>query len=402
MQRRRLAPPPRSRRASRPRRSRRAATAAQAGCPRRACQEGRACRAVQEGRPGRSQHHEQPAAGASGTGTATKTPASSAGTNAATKAPAAAGDDAAYEAFDQGKYITALELALKAAGKGDPQAHTLVGRIYADGLGTSKNLAAAAQWYARGAELGDTEAMFAVAVMLAEGQGVQKDRTEAARLFEMAAARKHPLANYNLALLFLTGEGKPENPYRAAMHMRFAAESGVVVAQYDLGTLYATGTGVEPNAFEAAKWIGKAADCGAPRGAGRLRRHAVPRPGRRRSTRSAAPRCSAPPRRRGSPPRRSGWRAAWRRVRACRPTCVDAAKWHLIAKSGGLTDEGLEKMLAKLSKADRSKGGEGRRGLALAAPRSAFNSRHANIDQPQRAVMRSFIQRAVRATPPKL
>ena len=34
---------------------------------------------------------------------------------------------------------------------------------------------------------------------------------------------------------------------------------------------------------------------------------------------------------------------------------VDAAKWHLIAKSGGLNDEGLEKMLGKLSKADRSK-----------------------------------------------
>jgi len=34
---------------------------------------------------------------------------------------------------------------------------------------------------------------------------------------------------------------------------------------------------------------------------------------------------------------------------------VDAAKWHLIAKSGGLTDEGLEKMLSKLSKADRGK-----------------------------------------------
>jgi len=34
---------------------------------------------------------------------------------------------------------------------------------------------------------------------------------------------------------------------------------------------------------------------------------------------------------------------------------VEAAKWHLIAKSGGLTDEGLEKMLSKLSKADRGK-----------------------------------------------
>src|SRR5262249_54958814 len=41
------------------------------------------------------------------------------------------GEDAAYEAFDQGKYLTALDLAQKAAEKGDPQAHTLVGRIYA-------------------------------------------------------------------------------------------------------------------------------------------------------------------------------------------------------------------------------------------------------------------------------
>ena len=45
------------------------------------------------------------------------------------------GEDAAYEAFDQGKYLTALDLAPKAAEKGDPQAHTLVGRIYAEGYG---------------------------------------------------------------------------------------------------------------------------------------------------------------------------------------------------------------------------------------------------------------------------
>ena len=71
------------------------------------------------------------------------------------------GDDAAYEAFDQGKYVTALQLAVKAAERGEPKAHTLVGRIYAEGYGTSKNSGLAAQWYARGAELGDPEAMFA-------------------------------------------------------------------------------------------------------------------------------------------------------------------------------------------------------------------------------------------------
>ncbi|MDP4409635.1 hypothetical protein QR507_25800, partial [Escherichia coli] len=84
-------------------------------------------------------------------------------------APAAPGDDAAYEAFDQGRYITALNLALKAAEKGDPQAHTLIGRIYVDGYGTQSNPALGAQWYARGAELGDPEAQFAYGAMLAEG-----------------------------------------------------------------------------------------------------------------------------------------------------------------------------------------------------------------------------------------
>src|SRR5262245_58475115 len=50
-------------------------------------------------------------------------------------------EDAAYEAFDQGRYLTALELAVKAAETGDPQAHTLVGRIYGEGYGVAKNSA---------------------------------------------------------------------------------------------------------------------------------------------------------------------------------------------------------------------------------------------------------------------
>src|SRR5439155_25716588 len=34
---------------------------------------------------------------------------------------------------------------------------------------------------------------------------------------------------------------------------------------------------------------------------------------------------------------------------------VEAAKWHLIAKAAGLADESLDKIVAKLSKADRAK-----------------------------------------------
>ena len=103
-----------------------------------------------------------------------------------------AGNDAAYDAFDQGRYLTALDLAQKAAATGDAQAHTLIGRLYQDGLGVPVDLVVAAQWYRRAAELGDIEGTFAFAVMLAEGDGIQKNRAGAADLFETAAARHAP------------------------------------------------------------------------------------------------------------------------------------------------------------------------------------------------------------------
>jgi TPR repeat protein/thiamine monophosphate synthase len=278
-------------------------------------------------------------------------PPKRASTHVKTPAPA---DDAAYEAFDKGLYLTALELGLKAAERGEPQAHTLVGRIYSEGLGIAKNEPLAAQWFARGAQLGDPEAMFAYGVMLAEGRGVDKDRSEAARHFEAAAARKHALANYNLALLFLKGDGKPENPYRALAHMRFAAESGVAAAQYDLGTMYATGTGTNPNAFDAAKWIGKAAVAG--HAEAQLdyalilfRGHGVPYDPKRGAEffRQAA---------------EKGVATAQNRLARCYAhgagvdrNLVEAAKWNFIARAGGIQDDGLEKLLAKLSQADRTK-----------------------------------------------
>ena len=172
------------------------------------------------------------------------------------------GDEAAYIAFDQGQYLTALKLAEEGVKRNDPQSHTLLGRLYAEGLGVSKEPQTAAKWYARGDELGDIQATFALGVLYAEGRGVKKDRAKSAELFEKAARTGHPLANYNLGLLFLKGDGKPQNPYRAAMHIRYAAEKGIAVAQYDLAGLYQNGAGVEPNALDAARWLSKAAEQG--------------------------------------------------------------------------------------------------------------------------------------------
>jgi uncharacterized protein len=274
------------------------------------------------------------------------------GMSAHAKARTGSDEDEAYFAFDQGRYLTALDLAQKAAAKGDPQAHTLIGRIYEEGYAVPKDEAAAAKWYQKGAELGDIEAVFALGVLAAQGRGVPKDMAVAGRYFETAAAKGHVVANYNLALLFLRGDGKPENPHRAFMHMRYAAENGVVAAQYDLGTLYATGAGVEANAFLAAQWIARAANAGHTEAAVEyavllFKGHGV-QPDQKRGARLFRQAAE------------KGVAVAQNRLARCYANGAgveknprEAAKWHLIAQAGGALDEELDKIVARLPRAER-------------------------------------------------
>ncbi len=97
--------------------------------------------------------------------------------------------DPAYEAFERGQYLTALAEAKKAAARGEPAAHTLLGEIYAKGLGVPRNYKTAAGWYGKGAKLGDADSQFGLGMLYAEGKGVKKDRRKAADLFEKAAEK---------------------------------------------------------------------------------------------------------------------------------------------------------------------------------------------------------------------
>ena len=266
-----------------------------------------------------------------------------------------AGSDPAYEAFDQGRYLTALELAKTAAGNGEPQGATLTGRIYQEGLGVPRDDVQAALWYRKGVELGDVNAMFAFGVMLADGGAIKKDLAGAAKMFEQAASKGHVAANYNLALLFLSGDGKPQNPRRAFAHMQYAAEAGLANAQYDLATLYATGNGLDSaNVFFAADWYERAANAGLPDaqldfGIALFAGQGVTQNKLRGADmfRLAAEKGNA---------------IAQDRLALClafgegvRANPLEAAKWYLIAKAGGIEDKKLEQMIGKLGKPERLK-----------------------------------------------
>lgn len=256
------------------------------------------------------------------------------------------GDDAAYIAFDQGQYLTALQLAESAAERNVPQALTLMGRIYERGLGVPIDALKAARLYRRGAELGDTEALFSFAVMLAAGRGIQKNVGGAADLFERAARTGHAEANYNLGLLFIVGSGKPENPRRALMHIRYAARKGIAAAQYDLAALYRKGHGTEADAYQATHWLRTAAKSGM---AAAQYEYAVKllrgqgfnhdKPDIVMFLTEAA--------RQGVPGAQNRLAHIYAEGRIVRKNMVDAAKWRLIAKASGRKSQAFDAALDK-------------------------------------------------------
>ena len=64
--------------------------------------------------------------------------------------------DIVYGAYQRGLYKTTFDLATtRAQYNGDPKAMTMLGELYANGLGIKRNYAKAAEWYQRAADAGD-------------------------------------------------------------------------------------------------------------------------------------------------------------------------------------------------------------------------------------------------------
>src|SRR5579884_416670 len=155
----------------------------------------------------------------------------------AARTPAA--PDLAFGAFQRGYFLTAFSLAEKRVEQdSDPNSMTLLGELYANGLGVPRDDAKAASWYRLAAARGDPNAMFALAIFELQGRAGPRNRQESAKWFAAAAKLGHPIAAYDLALLYIEGELFPRDFSCAAELLRVAADAGNAQAQYALGTLY--------------------------------------------------------------------------------------------------------------------------------------------------------------------
>lgn len=257
--------------------------------------------------------------------------------------------DLAYGAYQRGHYLTALAEATKRAQKNDPAAMTLIGEIYAKGLGVGRDDSKAAQWYKLAAAHGDSDAMFALAMFDFTGRAGPRDPEEGARLLTEAAKLGHPLAAYNLGLLYLDGKQFPQDYKRAAELFRQAARAGNPEAQYALATLYKEGQGVPKDLPQAMKLMGEASLAG---NVDAMVEYAIAEFNGEGTAKNepAAARLFLRAARRGSPIAQNRLARILMAGRGMPADPTEAIKWHIIAKAGGASDPELDTFAAKQSK----------------------------------------------------
>jgi TPR repeat protein len=275
-------------------------------------------------------------------------------------APANARNDAdlAYGAFQRGLYLTAFQEATRRVEeKNDPKAMTLLGELYADGLGVPNDDNKAADWYKLAVARGDREAMFALAMFRMVGRAGPRDRKEAAQLMAAAAKLGHVVAAYDLALLYLEGQLFPQDFGRAAELFRMAAQAGNPQAQYALATFYKEGRGgLQKDEREAARLLGAAAlagytDAEIEYGIALFNGTGVAK------NEAAAFKYLYKASRKGSPVAQARLAFMYAVGRGVKADPVEAARWHTIARAGGDNDQFLEDFVrTKISPTDRAAG----------------------------------------------
>src|SRR5262245_44299667 len=166
-------------------------------------------------------------------------------------------------ASDEGNFV---QLLRRLADGGDGSAMYRLGRMYAGGIGTSRDDAEAARWFRKGAGSGSRDATAALAIALLEGRGVVKDPSEALRLLRVAAEQDQIEAMNRLGHILLEGKIAAKDPPEAARLFTKAAELGHAPSMVEIGRMLGHGTGVAADPDKAAMWFKQAADLGNPGG----------------------------------------------------------------------------------------------------------------------------------------
>ncbi|MDK9707767.1 MAG: sel1 repeat family protein [Desulforhopalus sp.] len=162
-------------------------------------------------------------------------------------------------------YEKALELYLRAAEAGDPEAQYIAGGMYFKGLGTNKDFPKAFKLLLEAAKKGkksaESEQILGQGFLL--GSGVPKNYQKALEWYSSSAENGNREAQNELGFMYFVGNGVEQNLEKGADLFFRAAYNGLAVAQYNVGIMYLTGKGVKVTDMEKSyAWLNLAAASG--------------------------------------------------------------------------------------------------------------------------------------------
>lgn len=184
-------------------------------------------------------------------------------------------DDAftrASQLEQQGEFEEAVQWYHRASEDGHPAAQLRLADIYQwgtfyddDGMVNGvlpQDRAAAQRWYERAfasyetlAEQEDAEAQATLGRLYATGKGTARDMDRARALWKQAAHQGNAMAQYNLGFTLW----QDQSYQKAFTWLSKAAAQDQAAAQYLLATMYMHGHGVTKSVDEAVGWLRKAA-----------------------------------------------------------------------------------------------------------------------------------------------
>lgn len=152
--------------------------------------------------------------------------------------------DKGWAAYRRGDYSTAYRVWLPLAKRGDAFAQLLIGAMYNEGIGVTKDLTETLKWWRIAAIQGNADAQFNLGLKYEKGEGIRQDSAEALKWFRLAASNGIVRAQLKVAVIFLLGKIVPQDFSEALKWYRLASEQGNAVAQFSIGAMYARGDGV--------------------------------------------------------------------------------------------------------------------------------------------------------------
>ncbi|MCE2573776.1 tetratricopeptide repeat protein [Motilimonas eburnea] len=113
----------------------------------------------------------------------------------------------AYEAVNNKEYQQAFSVLDELSKTKHPKAMSLLGYLYANGLGVKKDVNLAADLYRQSADLGDRRGQFNLGDAYQYGRGVEQSWLQAKKWYTEAAQQKYAVAYYRIARIYHFGYG---------------------------------------------------------------------------------------------------------------------------------------------------------------------------------------------------